>query len=584
MLLAGLIVMNYLFTIKKDTSLFSYVIFGVVTAIVILVIVKLLFIKQTKIKGLYTSRETYKRLWDIVDLLTTKFKGIKIHKVVIIDKCKLDIVTQYKFGLWGKKKVTLVIGLPIILGFSEKEVEMAIGSVICKNSKNLKRKDRRIRKTYLKLESLFDEEKNLIKSNMVFDSFMKPILKKFYMYYKNIAFVSVRESILDADKIFLSVYTENNMSEIILKKYVHKYLVEKVFLKKINKSIEETGESPENLYTLINEYLNEHVGGRDIVEALKVLKLSDKKELSFIGTPIDRIEKTRYRIDYFQYEFGDNAVRLLGKNFEKIIKKFNSISFKESKEIWNMHSKKILKEKEVYDNLCRLFAMFNLPEEEFDRYMTLREKFSGVNTAIIEGKKLCIAYQHNSLIRYKVGKMLLSGNNVQGVEYIKQAIKLNPFVSIDGYKDIINYYIRIEGYEAALIYEKEYDSLKIRCKEGLKEREKPKLKASYYTKVDLEKETLSRIKNVLEGKSFTKKAYISKLKVERFEYIPHYILWVNYKLNFFTMEETLRGKDQEIKNDISLDNITVLHLNGDNFYMKFLLKRMKKSKIFNKAK
>lgn len=574
--------MCYFFTVHKDSSTFSYIVFSLFSLLVFIIMLKLIFQKSIKIKGLYIDRESYKKLCDMVYALVEEFKGIKIDKVVLIDKCKVDIITQYKFGLWGRKSVTLVIGLPIILGFSEKEVEMIIAFAICRNSKILKRKDRRIRKKYLKIDALFNEEKNLIITNKTFEFFMKPLLKTFYKYYKNATFIFIRESIINCDRIFLNKYTEDNMSNIILKKYVHKYLVENVFLKKINKGIEETGMPPDNLFTLMNEYLNEHVSGRDIIEALKILKSCDRKEISFIGTPINRIEETSYNLDNFQYEFGDNAVRFLGKNFEKIIKKFNQISLRENKGIWNKYSKSILKEKEVYDRLCKSFAMFRLEEKEFKHYMTLREKFSGANTAIIEGKKLCITYPSNAEIRYIVGKMLLEGNNLQGVDYIENAVKLNPFVSIEGYKDIINYYIRRELYKIANGYEKKYNDLKIQCREGLKEREKPKLKKLYYEKVDLDRETLISIKDVLESKGYVKKAYISKLKIKKFKDIPHYIIWVKFKLNFFTMEETLRKKDQEIKSDIALDNITIIHLNGDNCYMKIPLKRIKKSKIFKR--
>ncbi|WP_152668137.1 hypothetical protein [Clostridium cylindrosporum] len=580
----AIIAFMYVITIKKDSSIYTYFIFLVSSLILFYVLINLIFIKSKKIKGIYIDCDNYEMLWNIVRSLTDKFKGVKIHNIIITDECKVDIVTQKRFGVWGRKRASLVIGLPILLGYSEKEVELAIAFAICKSSKHHKRKNRKIRNTYLFLEYMFNDDKALIKTNKVFDFFMKPILKGFYIFYKEVSVLIIRENYIETDEILIREYTKEEIANMILKNYVHRYLVENIFIKKVNKTLEEDGMPPENIFTIMNEYLNENISGRNIIEALKVMKNCDRDTLLFMGTSLNRIELINYKIENFQYEFGDNAARILGKSFEKIIKKFNSVWYKEKKKLWNTLSKKIIGEKEVYEKLVIAFSAYQLEEKDFKTYMDLRVKFAGINTAIVEGKKLCLAYPSNAEIRSIVGKLLLSGDNSQGIDYIESAVKLNPFVGVESYKDIINYYIRKENYETASKYEKEYTRMKFQCKQGIKERERPKIHESSFTKLDLDKENLMNIKECLGKKKYVNYAYISKLKLCTFKNIPHYILWVKFNLNFFTMEETLRSKDKEIKSDIGINNLTVIHLNGDNFYMKVLLRNIKKCKIFSRLR
>ncbi|MEG0371914.1 MAG: hypothetical protein RR645_06435, partial [Clostridium sp.] len=273
--------------------------------------------------------------------------------------------------------------------------------------------------------------------------------------------------------------------------------------------------------------------------------------------------------------------RFLGKNFEKIEKKFNGLWQKENKKNLKVILDSILKEKKIYDKLCKEFTMFSLGECDFKLYMDLREKFAGANIAIVEGKKICLAYPNNAEIRCMVGKMLINGDNIQGIEYIEAAVKINPFVSLEGYRDIINYYTRKESYDKAEAYQKSYEILEKKCRLAIHERQKPSLSNKSYDKLNLDKDTLLDIRKTLSTKKYIKNAYISKLNVTRFQEISHYILWVNFRLNFFTMEETLNNIDREIQSDVGMNNITVIHLNGDNFYMRYPLKNIKKCKIYS---
>lgn len=567
---------SYLYV--SEFSITRFIILGLALIATIISLFNIMFIKNLRIKGLYL-KEDYKRIWEIVNNLTKDFNGVKINNIVIIDKCRVNIVTQYKFGIWGKRNNSLLIGLPILLGFSEKELETLIAYNICKSSKRISRKSRSIRNTYLKLKNIFDEEKSIVKKNFIFKVFLSPFLKLFYNYYKKAAYIAIKEISLECDKVFLENYEENTLCNNILKKYVHSYLVESIFMKKLEKEILETGNPSKKAFSYMNEYLNENISGRDIVEAIRIIKSYDKEDIEYIASPLQRVENMNYNIDEFQYEFGDNSSRILGSNFEKILNKFNNIWFKESEKEWNSISEEVLKEKAYYERLCRDFSTYNLDEKDYKKYLNLREKYSGVNTAIIEGKKLCIASPYNGEIRYLVGKLLLMGNNSQGIEYVENGVKIDPFTSVEGYTDIINYYTRKEDYEKVTEYERLYKVTSETCKNGLKEREKPKLKSLNYEKIDLSRDTLVDIKNILEKEKIVKNAYISKLKLNVYKEIPHYILWIDYKLNFFTMEETLRKKDEEIKSHIFIDNITVIHLNGDNFWKKIPLQRIKKYKI-----
>lgn len=582
--LIGLLV--FLCTFALNTSLHTYYYFIIAILILALIVTlfKVIFLKSKKPKGLYLDDKKFQRIWDVVDDLTSDFKGVDIDEVIISDKCKVEIITNYSFGIWGFKKNFMIIGLPILLGFNEKELKKIIALTICRNSKKHKRYNKSIMKTYSKLDILFNEEKRLVKGNLAFNIFTGLILKKYYLFYKEAVAMSLSNIFINSDKMFLKRYSEEELAKIILKKYVHKYLIEKVFVKNASRAYDIYLPPPENIFTLMNKYLNEAIATKDIKRALKEFKNYDERDILYKGTPSYRVKRIKYNVENFKYEFGDNSARILGKDFEKTLNKFNLRWHKNSKLIWESTLRKRVEEVKEYNSLFEKFSSYVLKENEFERYISLREKFAGISTAIVEGKKLCMAYPKNGEIRYIVGKLLLKGNNIQGIDYIKDGVELNPFIAIEGYKKIIAYCIRKGENKLTIKYKKEYKVIKADYKLALKERIKPQLKRANYEKIDVNDEKAIHIKNILKSKNHIKNAYISKVKVKKFKSVPHYILWVDYKVNFFTLEYKLDKRDKNIKKDISSKNLTVIHLNGDNFYMKVPIRKIKKQRILLKAK
>ena len=122
---------SYLYV--SEFSIIRFIVLGLALIVSVISLFNIIFIKNLRIKGLYL-KEDYKRIWEIVNNLTKDFNGLKINNIVVIDKCRVDIVTQYKFGIWGTRNNSLLIGLPILLGFSEKELETLIAYNICKGA------------------------------------------------------------------------------------------------------------------------------------------------------------------------------------------------------------------------------------------------------------------------------------------------------------------------------------------------------------------------------------------------------------------------------------------------------------------
>ncbi|MEF9952110.1 MAG: hypothetical protein RR840_06035 [Clostridium sp.] len=569
----------YYFTLRIDQSIYTVSIVGILYLVLGYMIIRMIFIKKYSIKGLYLDRENYSLLWEVVDTLTEELKGVRINSIILTRNPSIKIITYRSRGYIGRYINSLEIGLPIFLGFSEKEIKDSIALAIESSSKSKSRTHISYTKTLKVLESIVREDCVISRKSFIIKSVILPVHKYIYRFYKDSASMAIGEGILASDNRYRSIYSGSNLMDIVLKKKVHKYLIEEVFNKAIDKEIEETEEAIENYYTKMNTYLNELVSGRDITICLKNIKGEDRESLDFIRSTMSRIENLKFDIDNFQYEFGNNGIRYLGKSFTQIEKKFNKLWQREKKRGLSIILQRNKEEKQIYANLSMEFNEFKLKESSFPLYLSLREKYTGINNAIIEGKKLCIGYPNNPSIRMIVGKMLLEGNNHQGVEYIESAIKINPFVSYEAYKDIINFYRKKDAYDMVETYTGLYKELKDSCKLALKERERPTLNRDKYIKLDLEHDQLISIKRELQNLKFIKYAYLSKLDVEGFSEIPQYILWVKYKINFFTMEETLCNIDSDIKKLVPIQNLTVIHLNGDNFYMKYLLKKIKKCKI-----
>ncbi|MEG0641932.1 MAG: hypothetical protein RR515_04970, partial [Clostridium sp.] len=99
---------------------------------------------------------------------------------------------------WGRKESVLEIGLPIVVGFSEKEIEHAIALIICKNSKTHTLKDKKIVYTYNKIEQILSKDGCILRSNSVINILILPIMEMLYDFYKKISFIVVRESKINA--------------------------------------------------------------------------------------------------------------------------------------------------------------------------------------------------------------------------------------------------------------------------------------------------------------------------------------------------------------------------------------------------
>lgn len=567
------------YALREVLSPKMYFSFIVLILMLVIFLGKILFLKKKRIKGLFLEEKKYKKLDEMVKELTKKFKGTSIDEIVICESYKVQIVTQYSFGLWGVRSSSLVIGLPILIGFSEKELEKMISLTICRHSRKHKRYHKKITRTYFKLDNIFGDGKDLIKTNRIFNLVLLRLLKRFYNFYREAIAMEFSNILIESDKMFLNKYTKTELANILLKRYVHKYLVKNIFMKEVNRAMDMNALPPKNYFTVMNEYLNNDVAPKDIRNALKDFKNYDTQDILYKGTYLYRVRRLKYNSEDFQYEFGESSAKLFGKNYKKILKKFDEIWYKKNSAIWEKTIKLRMKEVREYENLLEKFSIYAIREFEFERFIELREKYAGISTAIVEGKKLCIAYPKSEEIRYIVGKLLLKGNNHQGISYIKAAIDINPFIALSGYSCVISYCIRKGDYKTANFYKKEYKAFKADYKTALKERKKPRLKSRYYDKLDIDIENAVHIKEILKEKDYIKTAYISKIKVKKFKNIPHYILWLEYKSNFFTMEYVLSEEDKRLEKALSMKNITIVHLNGDNFYMKYPLKKIEKQKI-----
>ncbi|MEG0371910.1 MAG: hypothetical protein RR645_06415, partial [Clostridium sp.] len=297
--LIGIIYTMYSFSFKSDYSIYTIFIFGTLSIVLIYFVLRVVILKKVKIRGMNLDRENYSKLWDIVDSLSTEFRSGRIKKIIITDNIKIRINTYNTHVFWGRKESVLEIGLPIVVGFSEKEIEHAIALIICKNSKTHTLKDKKIVYTYNKIEQILSKDGCILRSNSVINILILPIMEMLYDFYKKISFIVVRESKINADKLFITKYSADDLTNIILKQYIHTYIIQNVFLKRINKEIEDKGEIPGNIFTLMNEYLNEHISGRDITLALKIIKGSSREGLMFIGSPLNRIEAINSDIDNF---------------------------------------------------------------------------------------------------------------------------------------------------------------------------------------------------------------------------------------------------------------------------------------------
>ncbi|MEG2972009.1 MAG: hypothetical protein RR898_00975 [Clostridium sp.] len=572
----------YYFTLRIDQSIYTVSIVGVIYLIMIYYLFRVVFIRRYTLKGIYLDRDNYKSLWEIVDSLVEEYKGPKIENIILTKKTNIKVILHKSKGIRGRYINSLEIGLPIVLGFSEKELKDSIALSVISASKIRNIKHRSYTKTLKLMESLFRDDALYSKSNVAVKNMILPVYKYIYNFYKEIISVALGEAKLESDKMYIETFGSKVLINTILKKKVHSYLVAEVFDRAIEKEIEETEEAIGNYYTKMSTYLNELVSGRDITICLKNIKGEDRESLDFKRSLIARIENANEDIDNFQYEFGNNSIRFLSKNFSKIEARYNKIWQAEKKKGLRIILQRNKEEKQVYANLSKEFNEFKLKESSFPLYLSLREKYTGINNAIIEGKKLCIGYPNNPSIRLLVGKMLLDGNNPQGIEYIESAIRINPFVSYEGYREIINFYRKKDAYNMVDRYTKEYKELRDRCKVALKERERPSFNLEKYIKLDLEPDQIISIKKELQNLKILKYAYLSKLNVESFSEIPQYILWTKYKVNFFTMEETLRNIDSDIKRLMPIQNVTVIHLNGDNFFLHLLIKKIKKCKIIRK--
>ncbi|MEG2539508.1 MAG: hypothetical protein RSA01_07920, partial [Clostridium sp.] len=247
----------YYFTLRIDQSIYTVSIVGVIYLIMIYYLFRVVFIRRYTLKGIYLDRDNYKSLWEIVDSLVEEYKGPKIENIILTKKTNIKVILHKSKGIRGRYINSLEIGLPIVLGFSEKELKDSIALSVISASKIRNIKHRSYTKTLKLMESLFRDDALYSKSNVAVKNMILPVYKYIYNFYKEIISVALGEAKLESDKMYIETFGSKVFINTILKKKVHSYLVAEVFDRAIEKEIEETEEAIGNYYTKMSTYLNE---------------------------------------------------------------------------------------------------------------------------------------------------------------------------------------------------------------------------------------------------------------------------------------------------------------------------------------
>ncbi len=514
-------------------------------------ILKFLFVKMDKPKGVILKREEEPELFELISKYKKELNSSKIHKVLLSNDMNAYIMQRPLFGVFGFFRNYLVIGMPVLCLLSKKQFESVLVHEIAHISKAHGRVSRwiyRIRVPW----------KNVIEESGLSDLFL---YRRFYNWLiprlSAITFIISRAGEYEADKVAALYTSSKNVSDsLALINILEEHMKSDFWNNYYKKSIHYENAVP--IYPTYKEFFQTEIPEERFKQIYNQTLNIQTEYHDTHPSYIDRIKAISQEPDYPEVSKVNAASELFGSKLYDHLEKLEKMWAKDIEYIWTVEREDRLDMKEQLYEINRKARIKELTEDEMINRAYWTEQVLGEAEALPLYEEILEKNSFNAYANYFVGRKMILGGDSKGMELLNTAVERNLDIVIPGAALICDFLVKEGRKEEA---EKYYKSVSYR-RDLYYKLQYYRNNLSYYDTLrphDLQKNELSKLEERLHRIDDLEEVYLLKREVRDIDIKePIYIIIYRskrYLMNGKSKNDELVRKLNRVapKNTIILD-------------------------------
>ncbi|HJP90650.1 MAG TPA: M48 family metalloprotease [Pyrinomonadaceae bacterium] len=416
--------------------------------------------------GTELKREQAPALFDLIDEVTKKLNGPKVHHVLVSDDYNASIVQIPQFGMFGWLRNYLVVGLPLLRALDPAEFRAALAHEVGHLSGKHGRFSGwiyRLRQSWIQILTRVHQERHY--ATFLFE----PFLKWYAPYLNAYSFVLARAQEHNADQYAVDL-AGREVTAVMLVRVMAKErgLVEKFWPNFFRQSKEQPKTPPDPFAQMLHG-LDQPIGSSNtqkwFYEAMRVPAgyedthpaLADRlaaigfaKETPALTSLIDSVleaeQKKQSAESYYLRELPENFLIQINRLWSERIRP-----------TWRNSHEEIKQAKKKLDVLDQKAAAGSLTVEEQWERAKLIVQVKDENAALPAIDAILNEKPDHVGSHFAKGAILLEQHNPQGIQHLEKAMQLNPSVTGDASTLLSGFYLDQGNKELAETFRKRAD-------------------------------------------------------------------------------------------------------------------------------
>ena len=418
----------------------------------IYVLVRALWVKFEKPTGYELKAKNYPALFAELKSLSQQLGAPAIHQVILTPEYNAGILQLPRLGIFGWHKNTLFLGLELLMSMTPEQAR----SVIAHELGHLSGKHSRfsgwiyrVRLSWQRIMDGLDQQ----------DNFGADLMRRFFDWYAPTfaaySFALARANEYSADEVAAKLTSKDDMAHALVNTYVVHDLLGEYYWQPFLKQADESAQPTTSPYRQLMAFLRQHRFEASELEH-KIGRAMAHKTDHYDTHPAlrDRLKALQCQVISPEPVSQSAALRWLDKQLPAIIKDFDQNWLERNKLKWNERYQHVKQGRSKLANL-KTKTIQSLTAEELWELASLTEEFAPDEDCLPLFELYSKKRPDDADAYFVMGRLLLTRNNEDGVEAMKQAMDKQPHLKLRACDWIIYFYRQVDNANAIKFWQQQ---------------------------------------------------------------------------------------------------------------------------------
>lgn len=392
----------------------------IVALISIWVLARALWIKLEPVKGYRLQRDQFPQLFQQIDELSQQLDALPIHEVMLDDQLNAMVLQRPQFGLFGKNKNTLVLGIQLLLALSPAEMRSVLAHELGHLSNNHGRFNSRIyriRATWQQVMDAFDHG----------NSFGSGLMKKFFDWYAPrfaaYSFVLARNNEYEADQAAAELTSPAIASKALVNVHASAPHIEREYWQRFYNKADALPKPPFPAFSGLAHHLKTTAIDRE--QMLELIKQVMQEETHFADTHPSLKDRLACITDKPQMPAGmttNAAEAWLGDRYKDIINHFDQQWLQHNESSWSERYHHVTHSKKLVANTSKV-KVDELKDNDLWELAHAHREFGSKKAATALFQRFQQRQPDNIAANFYLGEGLAEHQQLSALKYLKVAFK-----------------------------------------------------------------------------------------------------------------------------------------------------------------